>query len=500
MKTGGGAHQFCPSSTSIFFCFEPTSAMKPIEHKERTSRRHPPAQWERKGNQSPNVTSPVQADRSLGWQNIDRREDISANPLQHICSEASQRELKGRERVAKPCSAIQNQIISKHHEISTRNDSRNREFERCQRSQTARDPRNAIFMLSGSPPPKCKTLTEADTDDDALAKWRLHYKEYKERLARYNERYGTKYAPQMRKWVTAEAWQLISADALHIEDATDPYTCESPNDKAVRDFLLQEGRYAPKRAHKTGERFYENVLRKFAEIPWPERGPGMSYTASLGMFMSDWFQLARTVPKHDMPSEKSLRKVMIAALQPEFLRKAVRSRMEFGRAPNPFAEDRELWREQARNNTQLLRRLIREHTLYLDKLRVIKPDIRDSEYCKYFSTHAEGSDEDNTYADSILRSTRAPSGCGSERVLRRNSLLTGPPICALKGCERRCHRDKHGMYTTTCTRAHLHRVRTSPAPTCALEGCNRPCHHDREGHYSIACTRKHLHLCQKQQL
>ena len=329
----------------------------------------------------------------------------------------------------------------------------------------------SIFMIAAEAPPTCEILNA--TCEAAISKWQQTFQQFERERCWYNQQYNVNYNPPIWRWVANGTWRIISADLLLPEDATDPTKGETPNDNAVIDLLLQRGKYASKVKNKVGARGYGYAFYKFEAIQWPSQGI-MTHTARLDHFLTAWFDLAVTVREVNMPRDKILCKLMLKAVQPEDLRSRIESRMVTGLGPHKLSSKFEAWRQDAKHHLARMRRLIREHTSYLDKLNTCRAnDCYDPEVISNDASTWSRNIELTTRSQLVVRKTCAltteqPSIStaishkrvrthGSGKLCKRVSTLgTGRevPICCLEECDKPCHRYKHGHFATTCTREH----------------------------------------------
>jgi hypothetical protein len=327
-----------------------------------------------------------------------------------------------------------------------------------------------MFTISAEPPPTCMILV--DTCDEAIANWRAAHIQFRRKLDSYNRQYGTSYDPPVQRWVTTDTWRILSADLLLPEDSTDPVTGEPPNDSAVTNLLLQQGKYADKTKKKIGAYGYVYAHDEFVALKWSTQVK-MKHTARLDAYLTSWFNLAARLHNELMPRDKELCKIMLQAVQPDALRKRIEARTHNGCGPSKLSMETQQWRKDARKQLRYMRRLIREHTNHVDNLNSCT-----GPRCPEYISH-DPADWNPTPAITIVataKSDTAISVTSSDLDTEHedNTLVTSKrrdsggtpngstaPICCLEECNRTCHKYKHGHYATTCTREHhkIHRER-----------------------------------------
>ena len=199
----------------------------------------------------------------------------------------------------------------------------------------------------------------------------------------------------------------------------------------------------------------------------------MAHTARLDHFLTAWFDLAATVREINMPRDKRLCKLMLKAVRPEELQNRIESRMVTGLGPDKLSNESETWRLNAKYHLSQMRRLIREHASYLDKLNTCPPDDWDTEVI---------SSDASTWTQSIDVTTK------SHLVVRKTFALTTEQSCMSTAISRN-RVLKHGA-GKSLKHARMYGT-SSEAPTCCLQECDQPCHHYAHGHYATTCTREH---------
>ena len=286
------------------------------------------------------------------------------------------------------------------------------------------------FTISAEPTPECDILM--GTSRVTIATWQAAFGNYQRERQLYNLQYNAEYDPPLRRWVDKSVWRLISADLLHVDDATDPMKGEPPNDTAVGDLLLQRGRYKAVEGSKFGAHRFTWVRQMFMALKWP-KVEHETHTQLLDRFLTSWYDLADKVRPQMMPREKDLCKWMLQAVEPEELRKNITNRMWDGLAPDVMhtpqnAESKE-WRKAARVQVKYMSRLLREHVNYRDDML---------EY-ERMSTLING------------LSTRT-----SNPAITREARQTSRPKCAVKGCDNLVNNKRRGCaYHKTC-KQHAH--------------------------------------------
>ena len=291
---------------------------------------------------------------------------------------------------------------------------------------------STTFLISCDPPPTCPMLTELD--EKSVADWRRAHQQYLRLLKWYNQDYNTAYKPHLRKWVPAKIWRMISAELLEPEDSTDPTTGEMPNDEAVVCFLLQTGRYKSTRDSKVGAYWHGCTYGEFISIKWPEE-KGMTHTKRLEVFLNQWFDLAVTIKKHHMPREEDLCRIMLDAVQPRRLRMRIWEGMMFGRSPRPRCDECEQWRKDSQHVSRNLRRLIREHTVYLDQTSRVPREA--GAVCQNLQDLGERHKSE-------------------EWAVKAGTWRTTRPTCVVEGCNNLCNNKRRGSsYHKTC-KEHAH--------------------------------------------
>ena len=340
----------------------------------------------------------------------------------------------------------------------------------CDKRQKEATP--SAFNIPAEKPPMYNILRA--TDEDSRARWLVKLIEYRRAEECYRQTYNVKYHVPIRALVAPSIWNIISTDILRIEDATDPCSGEAPNDSAIKDCLLKRGKYKPTNSEKPGQVHHESVARHYNGIKWPSN-KGLTHTACLDVYLTEWDQLTKTVARVDMPTQKDLVKYMLKAIQPDVLRKAVTNRMKLGRSPTPFTRNNVPWRKRARKNIQLFRRLVREHTQYLDLEIRIKKKNANTQYHRYYNKwgfdlkttaaatttcdnsdspvdHDQVSDTDTSYADD--RKARGKSAVTNKSV--DDNQGSTRPICIIEGCDNLVKNKRRGAgYYVTCKK-HAH--------------------------------------------
>jgi hypothetical protein len=317
----------------------------------------------------------------------------------------------------------------------------------------------------------------SSTGPAEIAEWQAALQHFDRERRWYNQQYNANYDPPIWRWVKNNTWRILSADVLLSEDATDPTKGESPNDSAVIDLLLQRGKYAKTGSVKIGARSYEWAFEKFKHLQWPSHGK-MTHTERLDQFLTAWFDFAATIHAAHMPTDKSLCRLMLKAIRPDELRERVESRMNSGLQPQPwpFSIEKEPWRQQARKQLSLMRRLIREHTNHFDKVNILAQINKTSgegisNDASTWTRTSTAADPTQTQSNPTSHKQKGKHGReGMARQLSTEAAVShkcdvrhsgDAPTCCLEECDRRCHRYAHGQYATTCTRQHhkLHRDR-----------------------------------------
>ena len=84
--------------------------------------------------------------------------------------------------------------------------------------------------------------------------------------------------------------------------------------------------------------------------------------------MDQWNKIVMTLRDREKPSAKLTAKIILAAIQPEKLRKRIGAKVWDGLGPEYLSEEYQEWRQQVKTDTRLLRNLIRENADYWDRM------------------------------------------------------------------------------------------------------------------------------------
>jgi len=300
----------------------------------------------------------------------------------------------------------------------------------CHRHDHRKSTTRTTFTISAEPTPECDILM--GTSRVTIATWQASFGNYQRERQLYNLQYNTEYDPPLRRWVDKSVWRLISADLLHVDEATDPIKGEPPNDTAVGNLLLQRGRYKAGEGSKFGAYRFTWVRQMFTALKWP-KVEHETHTQLLDRFLTSWYDLADKVRPQMMPKEKHLCKWMLQAVEPEELRKNITNRMWDGLAPDVIhtpqnAESKE-WRKEARVRVKYMSRLLREHVNYRD-------DMIEYERMR-------------TLMNGLSTRTSNPAPT-------RETRQTSRPKCVVKGCNNLVNNKRRGCaYHKTC-KQHAH--------------------------------------------
>ena len=85
-------------------------------------------------------------------------------------------------------------------------------------------------------------------------------------------------------------------------------------------------------------------------------------------YMAKWGAVTSTLLEVERPTPKIAAKIILDAIRPTALQKRIKSRTWSGLGPEILSDKAEKWRTEVKQNTKHLRRLIREHADYWDRM------------------------------------------------------------------------------------------------------------------------------------
>ena len=169
------------------------------------------------------------------------------------------------------------------------------------------------------------------------------------------------YIPTLSKWVTPATWIRISEDMLDAEDKTEG---GPPNDVAVEAFLRSEGKYEGRRQHG-GKIIQGRVKHRLEALVYKTKS---SHIKAYEHYMDQWNKIVRSLREVERPKAKLTAKIILAAIQPESLRKRIVAKTWDGLGPEYLSDEFQKWRQQVKTDARLLRNLIRENADYWDRM------------------------------------------------------------------------------------------------------------------------------------
>ena len=212
------------------------------------------------------------------------------------------------------------------------------------------------------PPPSCIILMTAGGDERAL--WQNHLVDYDHRVKQYRQAHPWFY-PTLSKWVHPDAWRDISENLLDEDQQTDK---GPPNDLGVEELLRQEGRYRGRQGEK-GKVLNPQAMEQLQELPWVRKA---THLMAFQTYMAQWQMLTRTMYKDEIPPEKIQADIMLKAVKPVALHKAISNRLYSGYGPYKRSKVKAAWRLKARKESKTMKALIREHAIHWDDMGFVE--------------------------------------------------------------------------------------------------------------------------------
>ena len=211
-------------------------------------------------------------------------------------------------------------------------------------------------------PPACPMLTSSSRREVAL--WRKKLQLFEEELFEYNQQYGQRHDPALRKSVHPSVWAIISEQLLLPHDRS--YMGSAPNHTAVETYLRGLDDYVGIHG-RPGEVYCADPLAGYRALQWPDV-TSLSYVTAFDIYNSRWREFTLSLTRVDRPEDAELVPVMTAAVRPHWLRDTITAKIATGKGPNLVGPTTR-WRKLAKENITTLMTVIRENAEMAEMLR-----------------------------------------------------------------------------------------------------------------------------------
>jgi len=208
-------------------------------------------------------------------------------------------------------------------------------------------------------------------DDDAVARFRERFKKYKYKIDDFNTCNGTHLKATIKGLVDESVRKQISRRYLHDHHQTE--SGQPINEQEVDNYILRTGEYENAGRDKP---FVRDPITMIKGIKWDTKAPSLE--RRLANCMNKWDEIVDELGDNTCIQPKTLAPIMLQAVKPESLKKAIKDRMLTARPPDGDDTNTEKWRLRANKKTKYMYKLIRENARYADKQRARQTNMNEA--------------------------------------------------------------------------------------------------------------------------